>query len=195
MCVRACVRACICVCVRACVCVRVCACVRTCVCVRECVCCWCYCQAPCAPTLCGRWALQQSPLLPLLLEFQSLASTYRINWGHTERRWRVKLTTVLEQEKNITHRKSGPVKALTIGQLCCKTAWTPLCEEIYHSGTRRKQMLQEFFSLCYAKGYQRPCAYYPYLYLFAHNPPPATPHTHTHIIGVLSMPIIQCKET
>ena len=31
--------------------------VRVCLCVSVSVCRWCYCKAPCAPTLCGRWAL------------------------------------------------------------------------------------------------------------------------------------------
>ena len=162
------------------------------VCVRLCVC-ICVCACECVlvvllssalpPTLCGRWALQQSPLLLVLLEFQSLANTYRINWGHTEKRWRVKLTTVLEQEKTQHIGNLGQWKnSLMIGQICLKTTLAPLCEEIYRSGTRRKKMLQEFFSLCYAKGYQRPCIIH--ICVCLHTTPPPTP-LHTHIIMII----------
>ena len=51
------------VCVCVCVCVSVC----VCVCVYVCACRWCCCKAPCAPTLCSKWALYKVPLLLLLL--------------------------------------------------------------------------------------------------------------------------------
>ena len=49
LCMRVRTRACVCVCVCVCVCASAWMCVRK--------CCYCYCKAPCASTLCGRWAL------------------------------------------------------------------------------------------------------------------------------------------
>ena len=84
VCIRECVHESVCVYVPVCECVHayMCVCMRVHVCVHGwvCKCCFCYCKAPCASTLCGRWALLKFLLL-LIIIIIIIALLFRRKWG------------------------------------------------------------------------------------------------------------------